>query len=191
MLNLHATAAGPDAEDHSSEMSGRAGALGPGVEGDRRLDVLMAEELPYQLVFAGVPIEINLGGGVPEPMRRHVEPRIGVDQLFDLAAEGSVALVLMGQFAGEQKRARSGTQQWPELGEINLQEFDRFLHQREFEVARVFYLCGRKTQVNGSDATNADLKQMSAEIDTGEVLDANRRVEQQLDRQRGLDNLAS
>src|SRR5437879_4779298 len=160
MPGLHAKAAGPYLQNGSSVVSGRAGTLGPGVEGDRRLDVLMAEELPYQLVFAGVPIEINLGGGVPEPMCRHVEPRIGVDQLFDLAAEGSVALVLMGQFAGEQKRARSGTQQGPELGQVNLQEFDRFLHQREFEVVAVFHLGPREAQMNGPVGTAADLNQM-------------------------------
>ena len=43
-------------------------------------------------------------------------------------------------------------------------------------------------QMNGPVATAADLKQMPAEIDRGEVLDPHRCVEQQFDRQRGLDH---
>src|SRR6266851_2636131 len=62
MPGLHAAATGPDAKDRSRVMSGSAGALGSGIEGNRRLFTLVAKELPYQLVLAGVQVEINLGG---------------------------------------------------------------------------------------------------------------------------------
>src|SRR5947208_1604642 len=60
MPDLHAKAAGPDAEDCLSIVSGRAGALGPGVKGDRCLDFLMAEDLPYHLVLARVAVKKEL-----------------------------------------------------------------------------------------------------------------------------------
>jgi hypothetical protein len=51
-----------------------------------------------------------------ESVRGHVEPRVGMDQFLDLAAEGPLAFMLVDQFAGEQEPARSGKQQGTKLG---------------------------------------------------------------------------
>ncbi len=55
MWRPRAKGAAPDAKNRSRVMSGRAGALGAGIKRDRRLDILVAEELPYHFVFAGAP----------------------------------------------------------------------------------------------------------------------------------------
>src|SRR4051812_44305541 len=101
MPDLHAKAAGPDAEDCLSIVSGCAGALGPGVKGDRCLYILMAEELSHDLVLARVAVEKNLGYSMTEPMRRHVEARVVMDQFFDLAAERAVSFVTVRCLTGE------------------------------------------------------------------------------------------
>jgi hypothetical protein len=47
-------------------------AVGPSIKTDRRLDVLVAEELADNFVLAGIAIEKDFGRGVPEAMRRHI-----------------------------------------------------------------------------------------------------------------------
>src|SRR6266852_3025197 len=108
---LHTKAPGSNPEDCSRVMCSRRRGLGAGVEGGRRPDVLVAEEEPYHLGLPRIAIEIDLGRRMSKPMRGHVEPRVGMDQLFDLAAEGPLAFMLVDQFAGEQEWARSGKQQ--------------------------------------------------------------------------------
>src|SRR5438132_2050800 len=91
---LHTKAPGSNSEDCSSVMCRRRRGLGAGVEGFCSLDVLVAEEEPYHLVLPRVSIEIDLCRRMSEPVRGHVEPRVGMDQFFDLAAEGPLAFML-------------------------------------------------------------------------------------------------
>src|SRR3954453_207028 len=73
-MGAHCKAALPDAENRLGIMPGRRRALGAGVEGDGGLDILVSEELPNHFVLPRVAVEEDLAGGVPETMRRHVEP---------------------------------------------------------------------------------------------------------------------
>jgi hypothetical protein len=76
-------------------MFSRRRGLGAGVEGGGRLDFLVAEEQPYHLVLPRIAIEKDFGRRMSEPVRGHVEPRVGMDQLFDLATEGPLAFMLV------------------------------------------------------------------------------------------------
>src|SRR5260370_14777840 len=110
MRDPYAMTAGPDAENGLGVMPRRRRAFGPGIEGDRRLDILMAEELPYDLILPGVAVEKNLCRRMAESVRRHVEPRVRVDEFFYLAAERAISLVPLRRFARKQERARPGRQ---------------------------------------------------------------------------------
>ena len=103
-------APGPDTEDCTGIMLRCRRALGAGIEGNGGPDVLVAEELANDLVLPRVAVEEDLADSMPEAMRRHVEPCVGVDQLLDLAAQGPFAFMMVGSFAGEQEGAGSGKQ---------------------------------------------------------------------------------
>ena len=80
-------------------------------------------------------------------------------------------------------------QQGPPIEYIVVQELDRFGHQREFEVVSVLDLCGREKKVDGPVAAGPDLYDVALEINRCEVLNADRRVKQQLDCERRLNQL--
>src|SRR6266851_763444 len=181
--------AGPDAENGLGVMPRRRCALGAGVEGDRRLDILMAEELPHDLILPGVAVEKNLCRRMPEAVCRHVEPRVRVDEFLYLAAKRAISLVPVSRFAGKQERARPDRQQRTPLVDIDTEKFYRFRHQWKFEVIAVFHLGCWKTQVDGASFGGADRQEMLVKPDRGQVLNADSGIEEQLDREGGLDHL--
>jgi hypothetical protein len=136
-----------DAEDGPGIMTGRAGTLGTGVEGDRGLDVLMAKQLSNNLVLTGVAVEKDFGDGVPETVRGHVQPGVREHNLLDLAAQGTFALGSIGSVSWEEEARLARTKTRPPPALIQVEEVNRFLHERELEVVGVLHLVSWKTKV--------------------------------------------
>src|SRR6266851_2399063 len=189
MPNPHVMTPAANAENGFGVMPRRRSALGAGVESDRHLDILMAEELPHDLILPGVAVQKNLCRRMAEPVRRHVEPRVGVDEFFNLAAKRTISLVPIRRFAGKQERAGPDRQQRTPFVDIDTEEFYRVRHQWKFEVIAVFHLGRWKTQVDGASFGGAHLQEMLVKPDRGQVLNADGGIEEQLDRERGLDHL--
>jgi hypothetical protein len=76
----------------------------------------------------------------------------------------------------------------PELP-VQLKQIDRFPQQREFEVIGVLDLMCWETKVKVALTPAAAMDEVPVHVDRGEVLDAHRRIQQQLDREGRLDQL--
>src|SRR5207302_962635 len=158
----------PDSNDRPSIMTSGVSGLGTGVERNRRVDVLVPQELAHDLVLARVLVEVDFPGGVPEPVRWHIEPRVGEDQLPYLGAERPFSFGPLRAITGKQKPyGLTGAQDRPPQLEVQLKEINGLGQQREFKVVRVLYLMRRETQVNAALPSAADLDEMAVYLDRG------------------------
>ena len=155
-----------------------------GIEAGRRLEVLVAEQLPDQLEGAGRMVEQDLRGEVAELMRRNLDAGVLADDALDQLRER------LGQLrdairVDEQAVGPSTDDLRCDVVAVLDQHSGEVRGQVEGDRLLVLDLVGRNLEARYGTRVVAN-EQMPVEGELGEVLDAQRHVGQDLLRQRSL-----